>query len=78
MSLYLWLCLGQLNATTGLTVDGSSQTCTNTRNTSIPHGVLSFKVDFVDKFKLVEDIFLLLFWPYQIKPLPYVRAVFNI
>ena len=41
----------------------SYQTCTNTRNTSIPPGVLSFKVVFVNKFNLMEDIPLLLFWP---------------
>ena len=39
------------------------QTCTNTRNTSIPPGVLSFQVVFVNKFNLMEDILLLLFWP---------------
>ena len=49
---------------------GRGQTCTNTRNTSIPSGVFSFQVEFVDKFKLTEDIFLFLFWPYQIQPLP--------
>ena len=39
----------------------SRQTCTNTRNTSIPPGVLSFQVVFVNKFNLMEDILLLLF-----------------
>ena len=39
------------------------QTCTNTRNTSIPPRVLSFKVVFVSKFNLMEDRFLLLFGP---------------
>ena len=39
------------------------QTCTNSRNTSIPPGVLSFQVVFVDKFNLMEDISLLLRWP---------------
>ena len=29
-------------------------------NTSIPHGVLSFQIVFVDKFNLMKDIF---FWP---------------
>ena len=45
-------------------VDSScSQTCTNSRNTSIPPGVLSFQVVFVNKFNLKEDISLLLCWP---------------
>ena len=39
------------------------QTCINTRNTSIPPRVLSFKVVFVSKFNLMEDRFLLLFGP---------------
>ena len=39
------------------------QTCTNTQNTSIPPGVLSFKVVFVNKFNLMKNIFLLLFLP---------------
>ena len=38
------------------------QTCTNSRNTSIPPGVLSFQVLFVNKFNLKEDISLLLCW----------------
>ena len=38
-----------------------NQTCTNTRNTSIPPGVWSFQVVFVNKFNLMEDILLLLF-----------------
>ena len=49
---------------------GIGQTCTNTRNTSIPSGVFSFKVEFVNIFKLTEVIVLFLFWPYQILPLP--------
>ena len=40
-----------------------SQTCTNTRNTSIPPGVLSCQVVFVNKFILMEDFFWVLFWP---------------
>ena len=32
-------------------------------NTSIPPGVLSFQVVFVNKFNLMEDILPLLFWP---------------
>ena len=35
----------------------------NARNTSIPTGVLSFQVVFVNKFNPMEVIFLLLFWP---------------
>ena len=46
------------------------QTYNNTWNTSIPPGVLSFQVKFVDKFNLMVGIFLLLFWPYQIQSLP--------
>ena len=49
---------------TNILVDSScSQTCTNSRNTSIPPGVLSFQVVFVNKFNLKEDISLLLCWP---------------
>ena len=33
------------------------QNCNNTWNTSIPHGVLSFQVELVDKFKLMEDMY---------------------
>ena len=40
------------------------QTCTNTRNTIIPPGVLGFQVELVDKITLMEDIFWLLFLPY--------------
>ena len=47
----------------GLYPSQRGQTCTNTRSTSIPPGVLSFQVVFVDKFNLMEYIFLLLFWP---------------
>ena len=36
---------------------GLTQTCTNTRNTSIPPGVLSFQVAFVDKFRLMDGIY---------------------
>ena len=36
------------------------QTCTNTWNTSIPPGLLSFQVVFVNKSNRMEDIFLLL------------------
>ena len=43
------------------------QTYTNTRNTSILPGFLSFQVELVDKFKLMKDIFLLLFWPYEMQ-----------
>ena len=39
------------------------QTCSNTRNTSILILVLSFQIVFVNKFNLMEDILLLLFWP---------------
>ena len=39
------------------------QICTSTRNTSIPPGVLSFQVVFVNKFNLMEDILLKLLWP---------------
>ena len=39
------------------------QTCNNTWNTSIPPEVLSFQVVFGDRYKLMEDIFLLMFWP---------------
>ena len=42
---------------------GKMQTCTNTWNTSIPAGVLSFQVVFVHKFNLMEDISLLSCWP---------------
>ena len=48
---------------------GLPQTCTNTWKTSMPPGVLSLQVELVDKCKLMEDI-LLVFWQYQIKPLP--------
>ena len=44
------------------------QTRTNTQNNFIPPGVLSFQVEFVDQFKLMEDIFVLLFWKYKIQP----------
>ena len=39
------------------------QTCTNTQNTSIPPWVLSFQDVFVNKFILMGNLFLLLFWP---------------
>ena len=39
------------------------KTCTNTQNTSIPPGVLSFQVVLVNKFNLKEGVLLLLFWP---------------
>ena len=39
-----------------------SQTYNNARNTSIPPGVLIFQIVFVNKFNLMEDILLLLFW----------------
>ena len=50
------------------TVSEPIQTYTNTRNTSIPPVVLSFQAEFVNKFKLMEDMCLLLFCPYQIQP----------
>ena len=46
----------------GLCEAGYCQTCTNTRNTSIPPGVLSFQVVFVNKFNPMEYIFLWLLW----------------
>ena len=49
-----------------LTPPQYSQTCTNIRNTSVPPAGLIFQVKFVDKLKLM-DIFLLLFWTYQIQ-----------
>ena len=48
---------------------GLPQTCTNTWKTGMHPGVLSFKVELVDKCKLMEVI-ILLFWEYQIQPLP--------
>ena len=54
-------------------VTPNNQTCTNTLNTSIPPGVLSFQVVFVNKFILMVDIFLLLFWP-EIERLDYVSS----
>ena len=33
-------------------------------------GILSLQIEFVDKFKLMEDMFLLLFLQFQIQPLP--------
>ena len=47
----------------GLYPSQRGQTCTNTRSTSIPPGVLSFQVVFVDKFNRMKDISLLLFRP---------------
>ena len=41
---------------------GFGQTCTNTRNTIISPGVLGFQVVFVNKFNLMEDMLLMLFW----------------
>ena len=56
----------------------SRQTCTNIWNASIPPGVLSFQVEFVAKIKLMEDMFVLLFWPYQIQPLPVGEGLYFI
>ena len=48
-------------------VQGDPQFCTNTRNTCIPPGILSFQVEVVDTFKLMEEMILLLFWKNQIQ-----------
>ena len=45
----------------GLSVPG--QTCTDTQNTSIPPGVLSFPVEFVDKFNKIFIVVLEIFIP---------------
>ena len=45
----------------------------NSRNTSLPPGVLSFQVEFVEKFRLIEGMFFMLFWQYQNPPYQLVR-----
>ena len=57
-----WLHDGFMMAVRDCRESGAGQTCTITWNTSIPPGVLSFHVVFVNKFNLMEDILLLLLW----------------
>ena len=44
------------------------KTFTNTWKTSIPPWVLSFQFEFVNKFKLMDTLLLLLFCPYWMQP----------
>ena len=44
--------------------------CVYYGNTSIHPEVFSFHAEFLDKFNFMENIFLFLFWPYQMHPLP--------